>query len=59
MVHNFLEYIENIIKVFMDDFTVYRDTVDLYLHNPTLIHERCVETNLILNWEKCYFMVYQ
>ena len=29
------------------------------LHNLSLILKRCVETNLVLNWEKCHFMVKQ
>ncbi|VVA38944.1 PREDICTED: Retrovirus-related Pol poly from transposon, partial [Prunus dulcis] len=29
------------------------------LHNLSLVLERCQETNLVLNWEKCHFMVKQ
>ncbi|KAB2600464.1 non-lysosomal glucosylceramidase [Pyrus ussuriensis x Pyrus communis] len=32
---------------------------DNCLDNLTLILKRCVETNLVLNWEKCHFMVKQ
>ncbi|XP_062075677.1 uncharacterized protein LOC133779780 [Humulus lupulus] len=55
----FSEYIENIIEVFMDDFSVYGDSFDRCLHNLTLVLQRCIETNLVLNWEKCHFMVNQ
>ncbi|XP_026396868.1 uncharacterized protein LOC113291561, partial [Papaver somniferum] len=57
MVSIFSEYVENIIEVFMDDFSVFGDSFDLCLDNLSLILERCVETNLVLNWEKCHFMV--
>ena len=30
---------------------------DDYLHNLMLVLKRCMETNLVLNWEKCHFMV--
>ncbi|CAN6712533.1 unnamed protein product [Malus baccata var. baccata] len=49
--------VENIVKVFMDDFCVFSDSFDICLDNLSLILERCSETNLVLNWEKCHFMV--
>ena len=51
MVSIFLDYIEHIIEVFMDNFTVYGDSFDNYLHNLTLVLQRCIETNLVLNSE--------
>ena len=57
MVSIFSDYIENIIEVFMDDFFVYGDSFDKCLDNLSLVLERCLETNLVLNWEKCSFMV--
>ncbi|CAN6557506.1 unnamed protein product [Malus baccata var. baccata] len=38
--------------VFMDDFSVFGDSFDGCLENLTLILKRCMETNLVLNWEK-------
>ena len=32
-------------------------TFDDCLHNLTLVLKRCMETNLVLNWEKFHFMV--
>jgi len=55
----FSDCIERIIEVFMNDFTVYGDSFDKYLENLSLVLKRCIETNLILNYEKCYFMVEQ
>jgi len=59
MVSIFSDYLENIIEVFMDDFSVYGDSFDKCLDNLSLILKRCTETNLVLNWEKCHFMVKQ
>jgi hypothetical protein len=59
MMSIFSDYVERIIEVFMDDFTVYGDSFDKYLENLFLILKRCIETNLVLNYEKCYFMVEQ
>ena len=59
MVSIFSNYIEHIIEVFMDDFTVYGDSFDNCLHNFTLVLQRCIETNLVLNSKKCHFMVEQ
>ena len=57
MVSIFSNYIEHITKVFMDDFIVYGDSFDNFLHNLTLVLQRCIETNPVLNSEKCHFMV--
>ncbi|KAM1432438.1 hypothetical protein ACFXTO_014971 [Malus domestica] len=59
MMSIFSDYVEKIIEVFMDDFSVFGDSFDGCLHNLSLILKRCVETNLVLNWEKCHFMVKQ
>ena len=41
----------------MDDFSVYGTSFDNCLHNLNKVLQRCEETNLVLNWEKCHFMV--
>ncbi|CAN6560246.1 unnamed protein product [Malus baccata var. baccata] len=51
--------VRKIIEIFMDDFNVFGNSFDHCLNNLTLILKRCVETNLVLNWEKCHFMVKQ
>ena len=53
----FLDMVEKSIQVFMDDFSLIRSTFDDYLHNLMLVLKRCMETNLVLNWEKCHFVV--
>ncbi|XP_070668999.1 uncharacterized protein [Malus domestica] len=50
---------ELIIEVFMDDFSVFGESFDNCLDNLTLILKRYVKINLVLNWEKCHFMVKQ
>lgn len=41
----------------MDDFSVYGNSNDDCLNNLAEVLQRCEETNLVLNWEKCHFMV--
>ncbi|GJW59369.1 DNA-directed DNA polymerase [Tanacetum coccineum] len=53
------EYVEDIIEVFMDDFTVHGDSFDSYLINLEKILKRCIESNFVLNYDKCQFMVDQ
>ncbi|CAM8988458.1 unnamed protein product [Rhodiola kirilowii] len=53
----FSEFIEKIMEVFMDDFSVYGSSFDDCLANLAKVLKRCIETNLVLNWEKCHFMV--
>ena len=50
---------ERFLEVFMDDFSVYGDSFEQCLHHLTLVLQRCREKNLVLNWEKCHFMVRQ
>ena len=49
MVSIFSDYVERIIEVFMDDFSIYGGSFDTCLHNLTLVLKRCIETNLMLN----------
>ncbi|CAM8953807.1 unnamed protein product [Rhodiola kirilowii] len=53
----FSDMIGVFIEVFMDDFTVHGDTFDTCLKNLSMVLERCVSMNLVLNYEKCHFMV--
>ena len=43
-------------EVFMDDLTVYEKTFDDCLLNLKKVLKRCIEKDLVLNWEKCHFM---
>ncbi|RDX68634.1 Retrovirus-related Pol polyprotein from transposon 17.6, partial [Mucuna pruriens] len=44
-------------EVFMDDFKMYADSFEACLSNPSKVLKRCIDTNLVLNFEKCHFMV--
>ncbi|XP_021834473.1 uncharacterized protein LOC110774242, partial [Prunus avium] len=57
MMSIFSDMVERFIEVFMDDFSVFGSSFDSCLHNLALVLKRCEETNLVLNWEKCHFMV--
>nr|GEW78627.1 reverse transcriptase domain-containing protein [Tanacetum cinerariifolium] len=53
----FHDMIEETMEVFMDDFSVFRDSFSSCLSHLDKMLKRCEETNLVLNWEKCHFMV--
>ena len=53
----FSDMVEKTIEIFMDDFSVMGNSFDNCLANLRAVLARCEETNLVLNWEKCHFMV--
>nr|GEV29939.1 DNA-directed DNA polymerase [Tanacetum cinerariifolium] len=53
----FHELIEDIMEVFTDDFSFFGSSFDHCLKNLKKMLKRYEETNLVLNWEKCHFMV--
>ncbi|KAJ9535162.1 hypothetical protein OSB04_un001759 [Centaurea solstitialis] len=57
MMSIFSDMLEKSIEIFMDDFSVYGSSFDNCLENLEKGLERCEETDLVLNWEKCHFMV--
>uniref|UniRef100_A0A2N9I851 Integrase catalytic domain-containing protein n=1 Tax=Fagus sylvatica TaxID=28930 RepID=A0A2N9I851_FAGSY len=57
MVSIFSDMVEKFMEVFMDDLSVFGDSFDDCLNNLKLVLVRCVEKGLVLNWEKCHFMV--
>ncbi|KAM2386913.1 hypothetical protein ACFX1X_039325 [Malus domestica] len=59
MMSIFTGLVEHVVEVFMDDFFVFWDSFDQCSQNLSLVLERCTKTNLVLNWEKCHFMVKQ
>ncbi|KAL4285056.1 hypothetical protein GQ457_16G022310 [Hibiscus cannabinus] len=48
---------EDCLEIFMDDFSTFGENFDNCLSNLEKVLKRCKETNLVLNWEKCHFMV--
>ncbi|GJR81093.1 reverse transcriptase domain-containing protein [Tanacetum coccineum] len=57
MVAIFHDMIEKIMKVFMDDFSVFEDSFSSCLSHLNMMLKWCEDTNLVLNWEKFHFMV--
>ena len=53
----FSDIVEQTLEVFMDDFSVFGETYNDGLHNLEEVLKICEMTNLVLNWEKCHFMV--
>jgi hypothetical protein len=54
MISIFSDMIEEIMEVFMDDFSIYGKTFDDCLENLDKVLQRCEEKHLVLNWEKCH-----
>ncbi|RVW86149.1 Retrovirus-related Pol polyprotein from transposon 297 [Vitis vinifera] len=59
MLSIFSDMVERIMEVFMDDITIYGSTFEECLVNLEAVLNRCIEKDLVLNWEKCHFMVQQ
>ncbi|GJR03527.1 reverse transcriptase domain-containing protein [Tanacetum coccineum] len=57
MVAIFHDMIEKTMEVFMDDFSVFGDSFSSCLSHLDMMLKRCEDTNLVLNYEKCHFMV--
>ncbi|GKC69418.1 reverse transcriptase domain-containing protein [Tanacetum coccineum] len=53
----FHDMIEETMEVFMDDFSLFGDSFSSCLSHLDKMLKRCEDTNLVLNWEKCHFMV--
>jgi hypothetical protein len=53
----FSDLIEKVMEVFMDDFSVYGKTFEGCLANLNKVLKWCQMADLVLNWEKCHFMV--
>ncbi|KAL4363473.1 hypothetical protein GQ457_04G017870 [Hibiscus cannabinus] len=53
----FFDLNEDYLEIFMDDFSIFGDNFDNCLSNLEKVLKRCKATNLVLNWEKCHFMV--
>ncbi|KAL5572373.1 hypothetical protein UlMin_021970 [Ulmus minor] len=57
MMSIFSDMVERFLEIFMDDFSVFGSSFDECLHHLKLVLVRCKEKNLVLNWEKCHFLV--
>ena len=57
MMSIFSDLVEEVMEIFMDDFTVYGSIFEQCLHNLGTVLQRCKDKNIARNWEKCHFMV--
>ncbi|GJU90255.1 reverse transcriptase domain-containing protein [Tanacetum coccineum] len=57
MIVVFQDMLETSMEVFMDDFSVFKDSFNSCLENLEQMLVRYNQAHLILNWEKCHFMV--
>nr|GEW98681.1 reverse transcriptase domain-containing protein [Tanacetum cinerariifolium] len=53
----FHDMIKKTMEDFMDDFLFFGDSFSSCLSHLDTMLQRCEDTNLVLNWEKCHFMV--
>nr|GEU83433.1 reverse transcriptase [Tanacetum cinerariifolium] len=53
----FHDMVEDFMEVFMDEFSMFGNSFDCCLSNLDRMLARCEETNPMLNWKKCHFMV--
>ena len=57
MMSLFSDLVEEVMEIFMDDFSVYGLSFEDCLKNLETVLLSCQDKNLALNWEKCHFMV--
>jgi hypothetical protein len=55
----FSNLIEKVMEVFMDDFSIYGKTFKDCLANLDKVLKQCQMADLVQNWEKCHFMVWE
>nr|GEU56923.1 reverse transcriptase domain-containing protein [Tanacetum cinerariifolium] len=53
----FHDMIEKTMEVSMDDFSIFEDSFTSCLSHLDNMLQWCKDTNLVLNWDKCHFMV--
>ena len=53
----FSDLVEEVVEIFMDDFSVYGSNFEHCLQNLEIVLQRCQDKNLALNWGKCHFIV--
>ena len=53
----FADLVEDVMEILIDYFSIFGSSFDKCLQNLALDLKRCEEKQLLLNWEKCHFMV--
>ncbi|RVW20991.1 Retrovirus-related Pol polyprotein from transposon 297 [Vitis vinifera] len=54
-----LSIFSDMVECIMDDITVYEGSYKDCLLHLEVVLQRCIEKDLVLNWENCHFMVQQ
>nr|GEV22371.1 hypothetical protein [Tanacetum cinerariifolium] len=57
MVAIFHDMLKESVEVFMVNLSIFGNSFDNCLNNLDKMLQRCKDANLVLNWEKCHFMV--
>jgi hypothetical protein len=57
VIKTFKKYLDNFMKIFLDDFIVYND-MERHLQKLKLCFQKCREYGINLNLNKCAFMVF-
>ena len=57
MMSIFSDMVEDTIEVFMNDFSMAGYSFERCLSHLSEVLKRCEDCNVVLNWEKCHFMV--
>ncbi|GJV67322.1 reverse transcriptase domain-containing protein [Tanacetum coccineum] len=57
MIAIFQDMLKTSMEVLTDDFSIFGDSFDSCLANLEQMLVRCKQAHLVLNWEKCHFMV--
>ncbi|RDY12146.1 Retrovirus-related Pol polyprotein, partial [Mucuna pruriens] len=52
MISIFLDLLEDCMEVFMDNFIVYAESFEAYLNNLSKVLRRCIDSDLVLKFEK-------
>ncbi|KAJ0754891.1 putative nucleotidyltransferase, Ribonuclease H [Helianthus annuus] len=57
MMSIFSDMVGESLEIFMDDFSIFGSSFETCLDQLDKVLKRCVETSLVLSWEKSHFMV--
>ncbi|XP_076901115.1 uncharacterized protein LOC143555456 [Bidens hawaiensis] len=57
MMSIFSDMVGESLEIFMDDFSIFGTSFESCLNQLERVLKRCVETNLVLSWEKSHFML--
>ena len=57
MMSMFSDLVEEVMEIFMDDFSIYGSSFESCLETLATVLQMCKDKNLALNWEKYHFMV--